>query len=95
MWLRIRYVSACLQQGTDPWGFYQTFGNCWLAGQMSVSLKWLFFFTWSFSDIGCDWHDYVPIFRAAGTKYVTSKVKGEKSKALENSVFCGRCLLRH
>jgi hypothetical protein len=74
MWLRIRYVSACLYQGTDHWGFHQTFGNCWLAGQLSVSLKKALLHG-AFRIFDDDWHDYVPIFRAAGTKFIISKLK--------------------
>jgi len=70
-----------MQQGTDPWGFHQTFGKCWLAGQLSVSLKC--FLCGTFQIFDDDWHDYVPIFRAVGTKYIISKVKCEKIKALE------------
>jgi hypothetical protein len=34
-----------------------------------------------------DWHDYIPIFRATGTKYIISKVKGENSEAFEKHFF--------
>jgi hypothetical protein len=63
-----------------------------------MKIKEIHFLRGAFQIFDDDWHDYVPIFGAAGTKYVISKVKLKRvSKALEKHFFFffGHCLLRH
>lgn len=92
MWLAIRYASVCLQHGTDPWGFHKTFGNCWFAGRLSVSLKKKRLLLHGASQIfDDDLNDYVPIFRVAGTQYIISNVKGEKKQGIRKTFIFADC----
>jgi len=49
-----------------------------LVSRATVSFFEKDFLHGAFQIFDYDWNDYVPIFRAAGTKYIISKVKVKK-----------------